>query len=78
MRNAPDEALRRSSLFRFLPESHHARLRARLREVRFDFGAVIVRQGEGADAYYIITSGRARVVKTTERGEQLPLHHKRR
>lgn len=74
MKKPPDEILQRSSLFRFLPEDHHARLLERLRELHFDFGDVIVRQGEEADAYYIITSGRARVVKTTERGDQLALN----
>ena len=62
-----DEILQRSSLFRFLSEDHYERLRGLLREERFEFGDLIVRQGDEADAFYLLTSGRARVVKETER-----------
>ena len=68
-----DAILRRSSLFRFLPEEHFGRLRALLREEHFEFGDVIVKQGEEADAFYLLTSGRARVLKETEQGEEIPL-----
>ena len=30
----------------------------------FSFGAVIVREGEPADAFYVLVSGTARVLKT--------------
>ncbi|MEO8350415.1 MAG: peptidase domain-containing ABC transporter [Chthoniobacteraceae bacterium] len=68
-----DEILQRSSLFRFLPEDDSERLRALLREERFGFGDVIVREGDEADAFYLLTSGRARVVKETETGEEIAL-----
>jgi len=41
--------------------------------VRYDFGDVIVKQGEEADAFYVLTSGRARVVKDDGRGGELVL-----
>src|SRR6266480_3229245 len=68
-----DEVLQRSSLFRFLAEDHYERLRSLLREERFEFGHVIVRQGEEADAFYLLTSGRARVVKETGNGNEIAL-----
>src|SRR5689334_16560451 len=37
------------------------------------FGAVIVREGEDADAFLAVTSGRARVVKRGDHGEEVPL-----
>lgn len=68
-----DDVLERSSLFRFLPEDQHALLRSLLREERFEFGDVIVKQGDEAVAYYIVTTGRARVLKETENGDDLSL-----
>src|SRR5262249_55474746 len=46
--------------------------------VFFEFGSVIVREGEDADAFYVLVSGAARVVKQTERGEEIPLNTLRR
>jgi CRP-like cAMP-binding protein len=42
--------------------------------VSVPFGAVIVREGEPADAYYVIVSGSARAVKAGEHGEEVPLN----
>ena len=68
-----DEVLLRSSPFRFLPDEHRESLRALFQEQRFAFGDTIVRQGDEADAYYVLVSGRARVVRTTGNGEELAL-----
>jgi HlyB family type I secretion system ABC transporter len=68
-----DEILRRSSFFRFLPEERYDSVCELLREQRLDFGEVIVRQGEEADAFYILTSGRARVIKETADGKEIAL-----
>lgn len=57
------DLLRRSDLFRFLPDEHFEKLRPLLQEERYDFGELIVKQGEPATAFYILISGRARVVK---------------
>ena len=63
--NAKDvDLLRRSDLFRFLPDEHFERIRRLLQEERHDFGDLIVKQGEPASAFYILISGRARVVKS--------------
>jgi HlyB family type I secretion system ABC transporter len=37
------------------------------------FGATIVREGEEADAYFVLKSGRARVLKRGDHGEEVPL-----
>jgi HlyB family type I secretion system ABC transporter len=68
-----EEILRRTPLFRFVPEEHYGRLRDLFEEVQYQFGDEIMRQGEDADAFYVLTSGRARVLKQTDRGEELTL-----
>ena len=39
----------------------------------FSFGDTILREGEAADAFYVVTSGRARILKHAERGEEISL-----
>ena len=56
--------LRRSELFRFLPDDDFEKLQPLLREERYDFGDLIVKQGEPANAFYVLIFGRARAVKT--------------
>src|SRR6267154_5851494 len=73
--NAKDvDLLRRSDLFRFLPDEHFEKIRTLLQEERHDFGDLIVKQGEPASAFYILISGRARVVKSgANNGEEIVL-----
>ena len=52
--------LREMLIARFVPES-------------YPFGRTIVTEGDQGDALYVITSGRARVVKRDERGEEISL-----
>ena len=40
----------------------------------FEFGSAIVREGEEADAFYVLVSGRARVIKTGRGGEEISLN----
>ena len=68
-----NEVLDRSSFFRFLPEERADCLRAVLLEEHFEFGEVIVREGEEADACYILVNGRARVVKEIKEGQEIAL-----
>ena len=68
-----DEVLGRSKTFGTLSPEHYDRLRPLLREEHFEFGDVIVKQGDAADSFYILTSGRARVVKETESGREIAL-----
>jgi HlyB family type I secretion system ABC transporter len=62
-----------SAFFRFLPPALRDRVASNLREATYGFGDVIVREGDPGDAFFIITSGHARVVKTSEGGEEISL-----
>src|SRR5438128_1627922 len=42
--------------------------------VSFPFGAVIVREGDPADSFYLLASGSARVVKQGDSGDEVPLN----
>src|SRR6202162_1332910 len=73
MKTQDAEILRRSSAFRFLSEEHFAALEPLLQEESYDFGDVIVKQGDPADSFYILTKGRARALKIKRDGEEIPL-----
>ncbi|HET7513050.1 MAG TPA: cyclic nucleotide-binding domain-containing protein, partial [Chthoniobacterales bacterium] len=73
MKASDESLLRRSSLFQFLPEEHYRKIRPLLQEENFEFGDLLVRQGEAADAFYILIGGRARVIKTDQNGEEIVL-----
>ena len=73
MRATDENLLRRSSLFQFLPEEHFEQLRPLLQEENYEFGDLLVRQGEPADAFYVLVSGRARVVKADQNGNEIVL-----
>ncbi len=68
-----DDILHRSATFGPLSPDHYQRLRSLLREEHFEFGEVIVKQGAEADSFYLLVSGRARVVKETASGEEIAL-----
>ena len=73
MKATDENLLRRSSLFQFLTEEHYEKLRALLKEESYDFGDLLVKQGDPANAFYVLASGRARVVKTDQAGEEIAL-----
>jgi HlyB family type I secretion system ABC transporter len=73
MKTADENLLRRSSLFQFLPDEHFEKLRPLLQEESYEFGDLLVRQGEPADAFYVLVSGRARVVKADQNGNEIVL-----
>jgi HlyB family type I secretion system ABC transporter len=73
MKKSDTEIIRRSSAFRFLSDEHFAALEPLLQEEHYDFGDVIVRQDDAADAFYILINGRARAVKIKPDGEEIPL-----
>src|SRR5438477_2675150 len=64
MKTKDVDLLRRSDLFRFLPDDHFERICSLLQEERHDVGDLIVKQGDPGNAFYILISGRARVVKS--------------
>jgi ATP-binding cassette subfamily B protein len=57
-----------------LPSEMRAQVIARFLPVTQAFGSVIVREGEPADAFYVLVSGRARVVKQTDAGDEIALN----
>ena len=69
-----EEVLRRTSLVRFIPPEHYPRVRDLFAEVRYDFGDVIVRQGDKAEVFFVLVSGRARVLKESAAGGEIPLN----
>jgi HlyB family type I secretion system ABC transporter len=62
------DALTELPILRFLPEETRRRVIESFVPVTFTFGTPIVREGEPADALFLIVSGRARVVKNADRG----------
>jgi HlyB family type I secretion system ABC transporter len=73
---APDRAAELDGvpLLQMLPPPVRAAVAAHVTKVAYGFGDVIVREGEPADAFFLITAGRARVVKAGENGEEVPLN----
>lgn len=65
--------LLRSQFVHFLPKGQYEVLRPLFQVQRHEFGDVIVREGEPADAFFVLTLGRARVVKRTEKGGEISL-----
>ena len=73
MKATDESLLRRSSLFQFLPDEPFDKLRQLLQEESYEFGDLLVRQGEPADSFYVLVSGRARVVKADQAGNEIVL-----
>src|SRR3954447_5453660 len=67
------EVLRRSSVFRFVSDEHFEAIAPLLQEEHYEFGEVIVKQGDPANSFYILTRGRARALKIKPDGEEIPL-----
>ena len=68
-----DSALERLPLLQALPPEVRIEIKRRFVHAAHSFGAVIVREGEPADALYVLASGRARVVKRGDNGDEVPL-----
>jgi HlyB family type I secretion system ABC transporter len=66
-------ALEGSGLFRFVPEGERERLLKLFKREQYSFGDLIVKQGEPADAFFVIAAGRARVIRHAEDGQELSL-----
>ena len=69
-----EEILRTTSFARFVPPEHFDRVRDRFESVHYDFGDTLIRQGDEADAFYVLVTGRARVLKEQPNGEEITLH----
>ena len=64
--------------FRAMPTEVRSLVNDAFEPVSYDFGSVIVREGDDADAFYVLVSGTARVVKQAEQGTEVPLNLLRR
>ena len=74
MATSAEGILEQVAFLQFLPAAMRDKVAARFRHERFGFGEVIVHEGDPADAFFILTSGRARVFKTGENGDEIPLN----
>jgi len=55
MKTQDSEILRRSSLFRFVSDEHFDAIEPLLQEEHYEFGDVIVKQGDPANSFYVLT-----------------------
>jgi HlyB family type I secretion system ABC transporter len=60
-------------ILRLLPDDVRALVIHSFVPVSFAFGAVLAREGEAADAMFVLVSGRARIVKRGDDGGEIPL-----
>jgi ABC-type bacteriocin/lantibiotic exporter with double-glycine peptidase domain/CRP-like cAMP-binding protein len=60
-------------IFALMPPEVRTLVVASLEPVAYSFGEVVVREGEPADAFYVIVFGTARAVKRAENGDDVPL-----
>ena len=61
-------------ILRFLPDDVRARMVRRFVPETFPFGGVLAEEGEPADAFFVLVSGRARVLKRAENDDEVPLN----
>ena len=61
-------------LLRLLPDDARAWAIRRFVPTSFPFGSVMAAEGAPADAFYVLVSGRARVVKRSANGDEIPLN----
>jgi HlyB family type I secretion system ABC transporter len=73
MKIQDSEVLRRSSVFRFVSDEHFDAIEPLLQEEHYEFGDIIVKQGDAANSFYVLTKGRARALKIKADGEEIPL-----
>lgn len=60
-------------ILQFLPPDIRSMVENSFVPVHFSFGQEIVREGEPSDALYVLVSGRARVLKRSDSGDELSL-----
>jgi ABC-type bacteriocin/lantibiotic exporter with double-glycine peptidase domain/CRP-like cAMP-binding protein len=79
--DAADDAIRildELPAFSAMPQEIRSLVAAAFEPVSYEFGNVIVGEGDDADAFYVLVSGTARVVKQAGTGEEVPLSLLRR
>jgi HlyB family type I secretion system ABC transporter len=71
--SATDVVVEGLALFQFVPPDVRELVAASFEPQTYEFGDVIVREGDVADAFYVLTVGRARVVKQGADGQEVTL-----
>lgn len=71
--DARDEALQRLPLLNFLPPDVRELVVESFVPASFTFGQELAREGEAADAFYLLVSGRARMVRRSDSGDEISL-----
>jgi HD-GYP domain-containing protein (c-di-GMP phosphodiesterase class II) len=66
-------ALRQLDFFAGMPDEHLALVARVARPRRFRAGQVVIQENSAADTFFIVRSGRVRITKLVETGEELPL-----
>jgi HlyB family type I secretion system ABC transporter len=66
--------LESTAFLQLVPQSDRQRVVEGFTELHYGFGEVITAEGDPADAFFILTSGRARVFKRGEGDEEVPLN----
>ena len=74
----PARVLDELPAFRAMPEDVRRLVADAFEPVAYDFGNVIVREGDEADAFYVLVSGTARVVKHAGGADEVSLNVLRR
>ncbi|MEO8030780.1 MAG: peptidase domain-containing ABC transporter [Gemmatimonadota bacterium] len=67
------DALQRLPLLNFLPPDVRELVVDSFVPVTYAFGQELAREGEAADAFYLLTSGRARMVRKSDAGDDISL-----
>ena len=62
------------TILRLLPLATQKKLLDKFTKKNYKFGEIIVREGDPADIFYLLTSGKARVLTTTNDGAEIPLN----
>lgn len=70
----PRAFLHNLPLLKFLPSGVRTLVVDSFVPASFAFGTPIVKEGEAAEAFYVLASGRARVIKAGEHGEEISLN----
>lgn len=68
---ALEPVLERLPLFASMPREVRALVAHAFERRRYEFGQEVVVEGDPADAFYVVTSGRLRVVKRDDEGEEV-------
>lgn len=71
--DAREEALQRLPLLNFLPPDVRELVVESFVPASYTFGQELAREGEAADAFYLLVSGRARMVRKSDTGDEISL-----